>query len=85
MIFHTNAFLEAPVIDAEEERKLPLAGERFAWERSNPTGFPGKGGLDEVLRRYFLLGTEYTHVLFNRAVLEQQTGLASTGRNCNAS
>jgi hypothetical protein len=57
--FHPNAFLEAPVIDAGEERTFPLAGERFEWERSNPTGFPGKVGLDEVLRRYFLLSTEY--------------------------
>jgi len=70
---------------AGEERTFPLAGKRFEWERSNPTGFPGKGGLDEVLRRYFLLSTGYTHGLFNPEVLEQHAGLARAGRNFNAS
>jgi len=30
----------------------PLAGSRFEWERLNPTGFPGNGSLDEVIRRH---------------------------------
>ncbi|GHO91364.1 hypothetical protein KSF_014120 [Reticulibacter mediterranei] len=66
-------------------KNVSPGGERFGWERSNPTDFPSKGGLDEVLRRYFLLNAEYTHALFNPAALEQQTGLASAGKNVNTS
>ena len=44
-------------------------------------GNVGKVGLDDVLRRYFLLSTEYTHALFNSEVLEQHAGLARAGRN----
>jgi hypothetical protein len=47
--------------------------------------FEGNGGLDDVLRRYFLLSTGYTHDLFNSEVLELYAGLARTGRNLNAS
>ncbi len=30
----------------------PLAGSRFVSERLNPSGYPGNGGLDEVIRRH---------------------------------
>jgi hypothetical protein len=46
--------------------------------------FQGNGSLDEVIRRYFLLSTDYTYGLFNPEVLVLHAGCARAGRNFNA-
>ena len=49
-------FQRNPVLDTHLPsgggRKEPLAGDRFEWERSNPTGCPGKVSLDEDIGLY---------------------------------
>ena len=67
---HDIVFFSFAPIRSLNARRVPLVG---------------NGGLDDVLRRYFLLSTGYTHGLFNSEVLEQHAGLARAGRNFNTS
>ncbi|HWS83569.1 MAG TPA: hypothetical protein VN207_04860 [Ktedonobacteraceae bacterium] len=52
-----------------------MRGAVFERERLNPTALAGDGGLDEDIRRYYLLSTDLTPLhLVNPGVLERHAG-----------
>jgi hypothetical protein len=51
---HQTSFLDTHMPSGYGRKENRPKAERFVWERSNPTGFPGNVGLDEDIGRHIL-------------------------------